>query len=79
MEVDLKEWFADHDDLASTSEVAVLLDIPEGDAREFGRRNNLRRIGSSFAFRLEDAKALAAELEDEEAEEDEDEDEGDED
>ena len=66
MEVNLKHWFKEHDDIGSTSEVAVLLDIPEGDAREFGRRAGLRRIGSSFAFKLEDAEALAAEVEESE-------------
>ncbi len=73
MDREMAEFLDNHGGVASVSEMADLLDLDEGQVRRWARENDVRRLGSTFAFDGEAAAAcaddlLAEDVEDEEAE-----------
>ena len=63
-ERDLREAIDDQGGVASTAEVADLLDVNEQTARRWARKHRLPRVGASFAFTTDRAEEFADELDD---------------
>lgn len=75
MTTSVERFVGDCGGIASVRELAGFLAISEREVREWAHENDVPRAGNVFAFRVEDAQALVADLEANDDEEDEDEDE----
>jgi hypothetical protein len=74
MDTDIVEFFDEHANVASVSELATLLDESEGRIRAWAREHpdDVRRIGSTFCFTPESAELMLTDFESEEGLDDED-------
>jgi hypothetical protein len=62
MDREVKKFLDTHGGVASVNQMADLLDLDEGSVRRWARENDVRRIGSTFAFDREAAAACADDL-----------------
>jgi hypothetical protein len=83
MDREIRNFLKEQGGVVSVNELADLLELDEGKVRRWARENDVRRLGSTFAFdramALACADALLAEDDDGDLDEDEDEDRRDED
>jgi hypothetical protein len=62
MDREIAKFLDNHGGVASVSEMADLLDLDEGHVRRWARENDVRRLGSTFAFDREAAVTCADDL-----------------
>jgi len=62
MDHEIEKFLKENDGVASVSEVADVLEMDEGEVRRWARENGVRRVGSTFAFGRDAARALADDL-----------------
>lgn len=74
----LEKFVVGHSGVVSVAELAEALEVDEGAVRAFARRNDVRRLGATFAFDIAAAEACRDELVGDGEEDDEEEDEGEE-
>ena len=67
---DLESLFEELGGVAGVPDMAQHFDVTEREVRDWAAENDLPRVGNSFAFTLDHAEALAADLEREPAEAD---------